>query len=60
MPVLLYFLIKIVIIKKDSHLSHLNTNRKPFAYYQIMPALVSSHSSFDTRSLCAVLSNKQW
>ena len=42
MPVLfiVFFFIKIAIIKKKSNLSYLNTNQKPFAYRLIMPALV--------------------
>ena len=49
-------------MKKKSNLSYLKTNLKPFAYCQIMPALVSVDSreeSFDAHSLWAVLSNKQ-
>ena len=47
MPVLfiVFFLVKIAIIKKKSNLSYLKTNLKPFAYCQIMPALVSVDSS---------------
>ena len=41
---LLYFLIKIAIIKKKSNLSYLNTNQKPFAYCLIISALVSADS----------------
>ena len=38
------FFIKVAIIKKKSNLSYLNNNQKPFAYCQIMPALVSADS----------------
>ena len=59
---LLYFLIKVAIIKKKSNLSYLNTNQKPFAYCQIMPALVSAYpiphkEPFDAHNLCYQISS---
>ena len=40
----IFFKIKIAFMKKKSNLSYLKTNLKPFAYCQIMPALVSVDS----------------
>ena len=64
MPVLfiVFFKIKIAIIKKKSNLSYLNTNQKPFAYCQKKPALVSAYpiphkESFDAHNFCYQISS---
>ena len=64
MPVLfiVFFKIKIAIIKKKSNLSYLNTNQKPFAYCQKMPALVSAYpiphkELFDAHNFCYQISS---
>ena len=41
---IVFFLIKIAIIKKKSNLLYLHTNQRPFTHCLIMPALVSTDS----------------
>ena len=47
---LYFFFVKIAVIEKKSNLSYLNTNQKPFAYFQIMSSLVSA----DSYDCCAI------
>ena len=46
----IFFFVKIAVIEKKSNLSYLNTNQKPFAYFQIMSSLVSA----DSYDCCAI------